>query len=370
MHPPDRDEFIRLARAGRTVAEALVRLGRERDDVRSAIHEFANWLAAQTRHRAPSRRPHDSNHGTMRLGHRHDQQHDDHDDDDRTSRPRPEFERVDFSVIALRARLKAEACRWAIERRRLVTSGAELGETVKPRDAELAARAEQLQHCLLWMIDSYRALPDDGAMEQIACNYETLGLAAELGSRFIDDDADLEPDETLLHLLAESQSSLRSILDAIDVRHDRDQLDLFGHLKELTYRHRIYVQRHMKLDDPADPAGWMDLQSRLRAYQADGDHRRVQRIERQAMLRRIAEEVGQLAGPHAGDQTRWTTLVDLLSEWKTRGYPVVHRPLIELLADVIDDMPETVEVTDEAEVILDATDRYLEQQEMAESGRG
>jgi hypothetical protein len=71
------------------------------------------------------------------------------------------------------------------------------------------------------------------------------------------------PAPDLLFLLAESQSSLLTALAHCDLRGDSDQRDLFLWLKEQTTRHRVYVDRHMRLDDPADSTKAAELMDRL-----------------------------------------------------------------------------------------------------------
>jgi hypothetical protein len=88
-------------------------------------------------------------------------------------------------------------------------------------------------------------------------------------------------------LLAEAQSALLAAVRALDLRGDSDQRDLFQWLKDQTTRHRIYVDRHMRLDDPADPNGWSDLGQRLQTKLEEIALRGQERRDRQQILNKL-----------------------------------------------------------------------------------
>ena len=58
-----------------------------------------------------------------------------------------------------------------------------------------------------------------------------------------------------LPLLAEAQSMLRRALQRLRAPNDPDQLAVYQMVRDAAARHRIFVKRFLRADDPADPAG-------------------------------------------------------------------------------------------------------------------
>ena len=172
-------------------------------------------------------------------------------------------EGVDLGLIVNRARWKSEACRFAI-RRRAEAPSAKDAEGLAAEESALRARREEMEDCYAWMLDSPRPLPEDKRVEEVALCYDVVARAAELCLE-LDAEGALSPvpSPDLLFLLAESQSSLLTALAHCELRGDSDQRDLFLWLKEQTTRHRVYVDRHMRLDDPADSTKAAALLDRL-----------------------------------------------------------------------------------------------------------
>lgn len=170
---------------------------------------------------------------------------------------------VHLDLIVKRARWKSEACRFAIRRRCGASSNGD-EEALSAEENDLRAQREELEDCYAWMLDSPRPLPEDRRVEEVALCYDVVARAAELCLE-LDAEGALSPVPApdLLFLLAESQSSLLTALAHCDLRGDSDQRDLFLWLKEQTTRHRVYVDRHMRLDDPADSTKAAELMDRL-----------------------------------------------------------------------------------------------------------
>ena len=69
-----------------------------------------------------------------------------------------------------------------------------------------------------------------------------------------DVDANREYLEPALDLLAEAQSALKVAIDRIDGPRDHDQYRAYDWLRGVAAREQIFIQRYMRLNDPADPA--------------------------------------------------------------------------------------------------------------------
>src|SRR5437763_1574067 len=76
------------------------------------------------------------------------------------------------------------------------------------------------------------------------------------------DQPDMMPEA--LRLTAETQSALKVAVDSVNPgRPDWDQLRLYHWLRTAVAERHIWVDRHMKADDPADPGDWKALRLRI-----------------------------------------------------------------------------------------------------------
>ena len=64
----------------------------------------------------------------------------------------------------------------------------------------------------------------------------------------------------------------------VEAKADNDQYSLFKWLRSPTEQ-QVFIRRYMRLDDPADPTQWNDLQERIGKLDVEIDERR-QRDER------------------------------------------------------------------------------------------
>jgi hypothetical protein len=273
----------------------------------------------------------------------------------------------DLSRSTKRARLKADACRWSIERRRRLAEGADPATAIKPTTDELVARAKAIGDCYLWTLDAYRNLPDDAHLEQIAAAYENLALAAELAARVTDDaDANNDTIAESFHLLAEAQSALRTALEWAEFKNDRDQLDGYFWLKDQTFAHRIYVDRYMKLEDPADPDNWHDLQTRLQGFAERLARRESTVRKRQELLSRGRYHVKRLLAGGSGASSDETgrdreQIINTVQEWVAQRFPPTDRELCQLLLPILDQLdPSDDSLSAEAQRGLEAARQFAQ----------
>jgi hypothetical protein len=175
---------------------------------------------------------------------------------------------IDLDLVATRCLLKAEACRWLIERRRRVIETDESEESLRGADIELVNRARELRGCWLWMLQPGEGAHTDALLENLSDTYtalaEALTLASALGLEDGGEGLDEQGVSQMYHLLAEAQSSLWAGLQVAGVQRDQDQIDAFVWLRERTREQRVYIERHMRREDPADPSNAADLLRRVR----------------------------------------------------------------------------------------------------------
>lgn len=213
---------------------------------------------------------------------------------------RPE---IDLALIATRCRLKAESCRHFIVRR-----SAE-GDPLRERPAldtmnQLIARAKALPDCFLWAFWPHAEQPDDDRMRRIAACYEGLGEAAELCRAASAEDGVVSLEETRLafQLFAEMSSALRIALwDTWLSSPDRDQDDAHQWLRWETAARRIFVPRHMVLDDPGDPGRAEDAIAEIRGLSSLIESRRASSKRIDELFKRARYHAGRLPQTGKGE---------------------------------------------------------------------
>ncbi len=280
-------------------------------------------------------------------------------------------EEIDLDLVRQRSLIKAEACRFASMRRRLLARGADPETEIDPHYKDLVGRAKALPGCYAWPLDSNRQLPGDNELELLARCYENVALGVEIAQRAVSmKGSEGLPTEELLYLLAEAQSALRAALSATDLRNDEDQIQAYIWVKEQAYDQDTYVSRFMRVEDPADPLKWGDLRTKLEAFgqKVAGDSE--EEAERKAMLSRVRHELERIDSDHAsaaGDH--WGNVLETLDEWVAGGRPAASRELCQLLLPWLPRFPEGLEPSERAQRVLGAAQRMREAREARAAAR-
>ena len=335
--------------AARVLLEACLRAASERDDVRRSLVTLNAWLARELDRLGRGERAAGSGHGVLTPAAR--------GRDDRPAaqvqgqEPHDPQKRITeiLSVVVTRARWKAAACRLALDRRATLAMSdgeKELSEAqMLTRERSLRTRLAGLPDTSTWMLDQpfgVRAtepkafeVADDVAakLERVALCYETLAFAAETATD-LDESGVFRggPPPQFLYLLAEAQSSLLASLADAPTRSDSDQRDVFLWLKDQTTRYRIYVDRHMRLDDPADPNGSSDLEERIRRASRELSEERQVRRQRGQLLNKIRYHVRKLLHDGALRLSEVESLAAALERGFEAGLERGDRTLVELFA--------------------------------------
>lgn len=202
---------------------------------------------------------------TVEIGRARQSVHTEPRDADRRAIPEPTA--PDLALIARRCELKVRACPVARRRRGLQASDPALEPVLEQLNA-LIAEGKSLPSCFLWMFWPSEPLPPDAVVERIERNYANLAAAARL-VQSVESSADLRASvPAACQLLAEAQSALRcSLRDTWLTKPDADQDDAFLWLAAKAKRDQVYIARHMRLEDPADPELHADLAERIGALQ-------------------------------------------------------------------------------------------------------
>ncbi len=277
--------------------------------------------------------------------------------------PRKPAPQIDLVLVAKRCQLKAEACRWVVQRRRRLAESAPFEQAIKPQDDQLNARARELPDCYVWMLDPHGPQVSDELLEMAGGLYETLASAIELVQEVRgSDDCDRRNDA--YQLLAEAQSALRVLLEhKVGLsRKDTDQDQAFMWLRERTRVEEVYIRRHMRLDDPADPEGWFKLLERIEQVRGEFHGARQQQRLVKNELGRARYSAQKLLRDEEVDRAgRWQSLVSAIDRLVEAGRPPSDPELRDIVLPLLDELPTEVEekAPEGFLLVLREIDRYL-----------
>ncbi len=272
----------------------------------------------------------------------------------------------DLSHVVRRASLKSECCLWAIERRKRLAAGADFADVIRPRDQELLAKSRQMRDCYVWPLDPYTDLPSDEMLERAAQCYQNLARAAEYAQSVRGPQNEEAQVEQAYVLLAEAQSALRALTRQFDLKDDIDQYEAFRWLRLRTEEDQVYVPRHMRLNDAADPAHAPDLQHRLEEAWDAWNARRQAGERRERLMNRARFHARKLVdrGGSDDDGADWQRLHDAVIELIEGGLPPSNVTLREMLLPLVDWIPERLGSDPRFQRVLQELDRYLASREV------
>lgn len=302
--------------AAKTLLGALVEASHGRPEVRDALRSLHTWLGHQL----------DSSPGLLRekVVHTADGRRVTTLDHSIPSEPV-----ADLEMVQRRAQWKGDALRFALERR---SSGGE-GEELKATEEKLRTSLGSLPECYPWMLDGPMPLPADGPVGIAADAYDALARVAEVAHELEIQSAGLAPASDLLYLMAEAQSGVLVAVRNLGLRGDSDQRDLFAWLKDQTTRHRVYVDRHMRLDNPADPTKAKDLLKRINEGSDEFSKRVTARKERGTLLNKLRYHASRAQDGELLDGDR-ESIASALEQWSSLGLATRDRTLVELAQEL------------------------------------
>jgi hypothetical protein len=266
--------------------------------------------------------------------------------------------------------LKAQACRWVVERRRLAGEIPPL-QLPDVAGSELIARARAMPNCHLWMLDeSGPPIPDDHLLMSLAEAYDAVGEGAALVSQIIDSGLD-EHDGPLpeaMQLLATSVSALRNGLQEVDPGlEDEDQFAGFQWLSRLTQERRVYVARHMRLADPAGLDEVPGVRQRLAEIRQALHARRDRDRARRRLLGKVRYHAVRLVGADGQPSPEdWRTFSGAIEELVGWGVPPSDSELRELLLPIHEEMPD-LERGPGLVAVMACLDQYIAAREQEEA---
>ena len=273
--------------------------------------------------------------------------------------PEPAEQPMTLARLAADCGLKARATRWQGERSRRLDAGEDI------RDLDMALIDEgRATDCWLWMIGPDR-WQDRGprAFALVSGCYDALGAAAALMK--LSDDLNRDP-EPALALLAEAQSGVRAMMAQESyTEYDADQDWVFRWLKEQTSERGVFLNRHMRLHDAAEPENYEELIGRIEAHEAKLSSLNKQRKQRDNLFGKINYALKKLAATKgedqlAADHPQVTAIDKAVTGLLADGLPASDKKLRELLIPLVGRLPDAV--GPELSRVLAEVDQHLDRQ--------
>lgn len=269
----------------------------------------------------------------------------------------------DLQIVIERTRLKAESCRWGVERRRRVNMGADFEQEIRPKNDELIRRAKSMYPCFLWAMDTFNPQSVDNMTLAASC-YDNLASAAELIQQIRQAPKPEEWREGAYALLAEAQSALRALIESMELRPDADQENVFRWLRIHTELDHVHVEKYMRWNHRAKPADWFRLSERISQLRVNWQARRDLADQRKQFLGKIHYHSQRLRKSHdGGDRRDWDVLCDTIARALESGLPPSNIELREEIFPIADEVPEDLVATPHMRQVLTEIDRYVSSRE-------
>jgi hypothetical protein len=278
----------------------------------------------------------------------------------------------ELELLERRCRMKADGCRWAAERMRLLNEQADFRREIAPLDWAIHEQAKVIPDCRLWMNCSEAPVPTTPE------DYEVVGdcfeALAEAISIVRDVLTDLSGQKSFLavamQLVAESQSALRAAVQQIGGPNDHDQIAAYAWLRATTSARRILIERYMVADDQADAGNWHDLLARIESFRLSIVQVRRRERVKQTLLDRLSPLSDRLMCCDESERRLlWKDAVRATDELISLGVPPSDRQLRDVLLPVIDDAPEMECGAQALRLVQREIDRVRDRSTSATNGR-
>jgi len=262
---------------------------------------------------------------------------------------------ADLPLCAQRCRLKAAGARWSADR---FAAGDKYPWRHDDEDySELIAQAKELPDCFLWTAAAKGpSSRDPAAWRRLAGAMDALADALDLFS--IDAPAQLA---SFIRLLAEAQSTVRVAVDQLGaIKADNEQFRAYNWLLIATKQHDIFLERHMRMDEAADPAACDNLRQRIAACAAQARGLTDRDRKRKKALDNLKFKAGRLPGNADELREHWRKMLALVEELTAGGLPHTSRELRDPLTPIWHTLPPDAALGPAAQRLRDEINRAPE----------
>ena len=269
----------------------------------------------------------------------------------------------DLQLIENRCRLKAEGSRWAASRQQRIGNGAHYYTEIEPSDLEIIEKAKGLNDCFLWMNHSSTPIPGDLRLwEDVAGCFDAQAMAVALLRQIIEGGEEYrEFLEKVMDLTSEAQSALRMAVDTVNAKPDNDQQMVYHWLRRAALDQQIFIQRFMRLDDPADPREWNGLQERIGRLEAEIEETRTRKKQRVRLLKK-GQYHARLIYQGKGGAPDWQKVIEAINTLVVEGVPPSNTDFRDMLVPIVDDIPESIDLPEGFRKVMVEIDRFLSMQ--------
>ena len=265
----------------------------------------------------------------------------------------------DWDNIVACCQLKAEACRWAARRRRLLAERADFQREIAPRDRAIVAKAKELGDCFLWMCSTDSPAPSDASLyDDISNGFEAVAAGVLLLHDNQTHRRTTDLKQTLM-LLAESQLVLREAIQRIGGPVDSDQVRVFNLVKQTAAAGHVHLVHHMRVQDSADPKSGAELLSRIRSFRRQRQESVEKEQQLQPLFEQLRNKLSTLGNNSSASGQLWREVISLIEQLVNSGVPPSQRLLREMILPLIDQLPETIDIPPGVELVLREMDRHL-----------
>ncbi len=264
---------------------------------------------------------------------------------------------VNLEELLASLALKVEACRLACRRYNEPGNVQEIDHLTRP----LRNKANAL-HCFLWMANPKAPVPSSPELYTLTAQcYQNTIDALELVDKLMQRDEPEHCDrmEPALYLLAEAQSSVRAALKELGYNsEDDDQLRAYEYLFARGSEFQIFISRHMKLDDPADPEAWQALRDKITELNDAIDQEEMDNKRRKSLMNKIAYKRKQIVDD--GDKGQWPSLLQCMDELFGLGLYATDTDLREVILPLLETLPNLDNASSDVMLAFESADKERE----------
>lgn len=239
----------------------------------------------------------------------------------------------DLKLISRRCRLKAESCRLYTRRRAAAADPVQEPRVLEEMNAMLT-EAKSIPGCFLWVFWRHAEQPSDTILADIAGCYEGVAeacdllLAADPGH----EGAVSETTSESMQLLALCTSALRVVLmHTWLTAPDADQEASHSWLRRQSAYRRVYIARHMRLDDGAKIEDVPGARARIAALKHAVDERAKSGKKVASLVSTIRYHAKRVAAAGQAEANDLKKACDALAALDELGVPATDDRVLEAL---------------------------------------